>query len=293
MVFISHSRDDEEIVKEVIDVLEEHKIEVWHDQKIKSGNSWKQSIFSAITKCKAIVIFLSKSYINSPMCRMEAFLAQCYGIRTIPVMIKESCREDLVVHSELSILRNLSILDLIDYDMFGLKFSREEQLEKLISTARGDHSERFRHCDLFISFRKCDAEYATQLARDLYSQKKIKTWIATLAYTIGENRHKRQWEALMHAKGLVVVLNQDVAESEHMRKEILVAISRGIPIYPVLPEIPEIESTDYLRKLNDSLDDTKSFEMRELNEIQWFSPNKPDYETMLDEIALSYEENKK
>jgi hypothetical protein len=48
---------------------------------------------------------------------------------------------------------------------------------------------------------------------------------------------------------------------------------------------PRIESADFLREINRELDDTRSFEMREINEIQWFYPNKPDYQTMINSLG--------
>jgi hypothetical protein len=189
-------------------------------------------------------------------------------------------------------MRDLSILNLVNNQIFGLKLSKQEQIRKLIQTIKGEDFERFKNCDLFISYRAQDAIYATRLAKDLYNLKNIKTWIATLAYEIGENWQKSQWKALMNVKGLIVILRKEISVSEYIRKEILVALSRGIPIYPVLIESPDIESIDFRRELNNILDDTKSFEMRKLNEINWFFPNEPNYEAMLDEITSSYNANR-
>lgn len=290
MVFISHSKNDKVLVQEIIKELKIKGVNVWDDRKIKSGTSWKKAIFKAITESSAMIIFLSKSYIESPMCRMEAFLAQCYGVKIIPVMIKEECWSELHGYSELSLMSDFSVLNLVNNQMFGLKKSKQEQLNELVQTIKGDKLERFKNCDLFISYRAQDAIYATKIAQDLYNSKKIKTWIATLAYEIGENWQKGQWEALMNVKGLIVILRKEISESEYIRKEILVALTRGIPIYPVLIDSPEIGSNNFLRELNTTLDDTKSFEMRELNEIQWFYPNKPNYESMLDEIVENHNE---
>lgn len=293
MIFISHSRDDKEQVQSIIELLKKNEIIVWHDKNIKSGTSWKKSIFNAIIESEVVITFLSKSYIDSPMCRMEAYLAQCYNKKVIPVMIKENCWKQLHSFRELSNMRDLSVLNLVENTIFGLKLSEQEQREKLVLTLKGINARNDKNHELFISYRKNDAIYATKLAKDLRNLKNINCWVATINYNLGENWQKNQWEALMNVKGLIVILSKEISESEYIRKEILIAITRGIPIYPVLTETSNLESNEYLRELNRTLDETNSFEMRELNNIQWFYPNNPNYNTMLEEISSIFHENNK
>jgi TIR domain len=288
--FISHSKDDREIVFKIIEQLEANKINIWHDAAIGSGESWKKEIFRAIINCDSMVVFLSKSYINSPMCRMEIFLAQCYNKRILPVMIKEECWEELHAYRELSSISDLSVINLVRNVIFGLQVTESSQIDKLVDSIQNEHARRFSNCELYISYRSRDAVYATKLAEDLHL-KGINTWIATLAYKTGENWQKSQTEALMKAKGLIVVLNKEVAQSEYIRKEILVAITRGIPIYPVLVNDPEIGDPDFMREINLELDKTGSFEMREINDVQCFFPNRPDYDSMLTSIVNRFKKD--
>jgi hypothetical protein len=280
--FISYCKDDKEIVSEIITKLEAKNIEIWHDASIKSGQDWKKEIFKAITDCSSMIVCLSNGYINSSMCRMEIFLAQCYNKKILPIMIKEECWKELHSFRELSSIRDLSVINLVKNVIFGLKVTEADQLNKLISSIKNEPEPRFVNSELFISYRAQDASYATKVAEDLF-RNGINTWIATLSYKPGENWQNSQWEALV--KGLVVILSKEVAESEYIRKEILIAKTRGIPIYPVLIDDPRIESADFLREINRELDDTKSFEMREINEVQWFYPNRPDYNNMISSLA--------
>ncbi|MFT2010972.1 toll/interleukin-1 receptor domain-containing protein [Pontibacter sp. 13R65] len=282
--FISYSKDDTEIVSEIISKLEAKNIKIWHDGSIKSGEDWKKEIFTGIINCDSMIVCLSDGYINSTMCRMEIFLAQCYNKKILPIMIKEECWNELHSFRELSSIQDLSVVNLVRNIIFGLKVSEADQINKLVASINNEIDPRFVNCELFISYRAQDALYATRVAEDLF-QSGINTWIATLSYNPGENWQSSQWEALMKVQGLVVILSKEVAKSEYIRKEILIAKTRGIPIYPVLVDDPRIESADFLREINRELDDTKSFEMREINEIQWFYPNRPDYRKMINSIA--------
>jgi len=282
--FISYCKDDKDIVSQFIYKLEVRNVQIWHDGLIKSGEDWKRTIFRAITDCDNMIVCLSKGYVNSPMCRMEIFLAQCYNKKVLPIMIKEECWTELHSFRELSSIRDLSVINLVKNVIFGLKVTEEDQINKLVASIDNRIDSRFVNCELFISYRAQDALYATKVAEDLFQQG-INTWIATLSYKPGENWQISQWEALMKVHGLIVVLSKEVAQSEYIRKEILIAKTRNIPIYPVLIDDPLIESADFLREINRELDDTRSFEMREINEVQWFYPNKPDYKHMIKSIA--------
>jgi len=278
--FISYCKDDKEIVSEIISKLETKSVKIWHDGTIKSGEDWKKKIFKAIIDSDSMIVCLSKGYINSTMCRMEIFLAQCFNKKILPIMIKEECWEELHSFRELSSIRDLSVINLVKNVIFGLEVTKADQLNKLVASINNETEPRFTNCELFISYKAQDAIYATKVAEDLF-QSGINTWIATLSYKPGENWQNSQWEALMKVQGLIVILSKEVARSEYIRKEILIAKTRNIPIYPVLIDDPRIESADFLREINRELDDTRSFEMREINEIQWFYPNKPDYQNMI------------
>jgi hypothetical protein len=282
--FISYCKDDKEIVSGINSKLEAMNVKIWHDGSITSGVDWKKEIFKAITDCDSMIVCLSNGYINSAMCRMEIFLAQCFNKKILPIMIKEECWQELNSFKELSSIRDLSVINLVKNVIFGLEVTEANQLNKLVASINNEIDPRFANSELFISYRAQDAVYATKVAEDLF-QNGINTWIATLSYKPGENWQSSQWEALMKVRGLVVILSKEVAQSEYIRKEILIAKTRGIPIYPVLIDDPRIESANFLREINRELDDTKSFEMREINEIQWFYPNKPDYQNMINTIT--------
>ncbi|MCL6257456.1 toll/interleukin-1 receptor domain-containing protein [Aquiflexum sp. TKW24L] len=286
--FFSYNKDDKEIASDIISKLEARNVNVWHDGSLKSGLNWKKQIFQAIIDCDSMVVCLTKSYIKSAMCRMEIFLAQCYNKKILPIMVKEECWEDLNSSRELSSIKDLSVLNLVKNEIFGLKVTEEDQLNKLVGSINNEIVDRFDNCELFISYKAKDAQYATKVADDLF-QLGIQTWIATLAYKPGENWQSSQWEALMQVKGLAVILSKDVAQSEYIRKEILIAITRNIPIYPVLVDDSIIVSIDFLREINEELDATRSFEMREINELQWFYPNRGNYSDMINSLGQNFE----
>lgn len=196
----------------------------------------------------------------------------------------EECWEELHSFRELSSIRDLSVVGLVTNVIFGLKVTEDNQLNKLVAAINNKVDPRFVNCELFISYRAQDAIYATKVAEDLFKAG-INTWIATLSYKPGENWQISQWESLMKVRGLVVILSKEVAQSEYIRKEILIAKTRSIPIYPVLIDDQRVKSADFLREINKELDDTKSFEMREINEVQWFYPNKPDYQSMINQLS--------
>ena len=283
-VMISYSHDDTDFIHVMDAKLQDQGINAWLDERdITPGFPWRDAIFQAIIDCEYMIICLSPAYIASQMCRMEVYLARCYGKKILPIMIKTECWDLLQKHHEMAGIEDLLVLNFVNNKTFGLLLDEKKLFTQLVNSILNENIER-KKPSAYVSYRASDAKYATKISDDL-SEQGIETWIATRSYMVGEDCTKSQWEALMHTKVLIVILSEDVPDSLMIQNEILVAITRKIPILPVLVEPPKSKKdVDFTRSINEKLTLKNSFEMKWLSDIHWFYPNKPDYSTMLEKL---------
>lgn len=285
---ISYSHDDSDFIKTLDAKLQGGGVDSWLDSRdIRPGYPWREEIFKAIVNCEYVIVCLSPTYIQSQMCRMEVYLARCYGKKVLPIMISEECWNELQIHHELSGLDNLLIANFVNNKVFGFALSQEEQFQQIIDSIKPVDT-ICAPSSAYISFRAINATYATKIADDL-ADSGINTWIATRSYRIGDECLELQWKALMAAKVLIVVLSEAVLESHLIQNEILVAITRKLPVIPVLIDFDEDKTNEFTRRLSRKLVDSSSYEMRYLSEIHWLYPNNPDYPSMIEKLRLSIE----
>ena len=90
--------------------------------------------------------------------------------------------------------------------------------------------------------------------------------------------------AMLTAKKLIVILSPEGADNPNLRREVLLARTRHIPMLPVIAEsISEDEKA--ILHMQELLD--RSYEMRLISEIHWFFPE-PDYETLIDKLVKAF-----
>ncbi len=71
-LFVSYSHVDETLKNELMKHLEPlrrlHRIEDWHDRKIKAGDDWEKSIADSLATADIILLLVSIDFINSKYC---------------------------------------------------------------------------------------------------------------------------------------------------------------------------------------------------------------------------------
>jgi len=271
-VMLSYNRKDEPFVRTFHEKLVEQDITTWVDWKdIKPGFPWRQALYDGVLESDLMIAFLSPNYVASGMCRMECFLAQAYRKIIIPVMIQDAW-DDMDAHFETKSLANLNTVLMlqtsdtptIDAD----KFSQAIQVIHQGHTPVEDEA-------VYISYAKNQGDFAQRILTDLQAAD-IPVWMDTLM-EIGTDWQQALWGVLRSARAMIIIVEDGSAGSFVVQKEVLLARTRQIPIFPIIP--PEIEpNSDIERELRHKLDAT--YEMRLISETQWLRPV-PDHETMM------------
>jgi hypothetical protein len=89
-VFISYSRLDGEVARQIVTQLEAHGIECWYDKRdVPGGTDWPAEIVRAIGEARVIVLIFSASANSSPQVRREVILAMERGVRVVPFRIED------------------------------------------------------------------------------------------------------------------------------------------------------------------------------------------------------------
>jgi len=88
-IFVSYSRHDAEIVKEIIDDCRSLGHEVWYDKELSGGQSWWNQILKNIRECELVIFVVSKKSNNSTACRREYVYASKLHKRILPIIIDE------------------------------------------------------------------------------------------------------------------------------------------------------------------------------------------------------------
>ena len=67
-VFVSYSHEDDELVHPQIRWLQEQGFNVWWDEGISPGASWRTELTDALGECSLIIYFITP---NSPICQHQ------------------------------------------------------------------------------------------------------------------------------------------------------------------------------------------------------------------------------
>jgi formylglycine-generating enzyme required for sulfatase activity len=88
-VFISYSRKDVDIAKQLAQDLEKADLEVWWDiSDLKGGDAWIRTIQAALKASKYCVVLLSPEAVESEWVEKEYTFAMGLGLKIIPILHK-------------------------------------------------------------------------------------------------------------------------------------------------------------------------------------------------------------
>ena len=103
-LFVSYSHRDAKVVNEVLKRIDKEKFRMWYDDTMEIGDDFREELRSKIEHSAAILLFISKSSVNSKYCGMEIITAFKYDKRIYPIYLEE----DVLVPPAISmILDNL------------------------------------------------------------------------------------------------------------------------------------------------------------------------------------------
>lgn len=129
-IFISYSRKDADIVKQIHEWLENAGYKCWLDiEGMFSGISYKKVIVDAIKRSKVLLFMSSENSNKSRNVVSEVSIAMEYNKKIIPV------RLDMSPYSE-SIEYDIINHDYVTYDKSRMEESNREMLKKIVSTLK-------------------------------------------------------------------------------------------------------------------------------------------------------------
>ena len=101
-VFVCYSHSDSERVYTDIVDLDGCGINIWYDEGISAGASWRAEIAAAIQGAKKLLFFISESSLTSTHCLREVDYALNHDIEIIPVYLA-----DVKLPAELELVLNI------------------------------------------------------------------------------------------------------------------------------------------------------------------------------------------
>ena len=70
-IFVSYAHDDAALVYPEITRLKDHGFNVWYDEGIAPGSTWRDEVALALTQCKVFVYFVTPRSVASSNCLKE------------------------------------------------------------------------------------------------------------------------------------------------------------------------------------------------------------------------------
>ncbi len=108
-VFVCYAHKDAESVYSDLVLLAENNLNVWYDEGISAGSSWRGEIAGAIKGAAKFLFFISESSLKSSHCLREVDYAINHDIEIVPVYL-EACvlpaELDLVLNRVHALFRN-------------------------------------------------------------------------------------------------------------------------------------------------------------------------------------------
>jgi TolB-like protein len=88
-VFVSYAHSNSNVVYPEITDLQTLGVNVWYDEGIGVGLSWRDEVALAISECELFVFYLSTESVASSVCREELFLALSRERRLVVIHLEE------------------------------------------------------------------------------------------------------------------------------------------------------------------------------------------------------------
>lgn len=95
-VFVSYSRKNLDVVKELIDDMEQMGVPAWYDQTLTGGQRWWDNILAHIRSCDIFVFALSPDSWDSEACKSELNYVAGLGKTILPVQVVEGVNLSLL-----------------------------------------------------------------------------------------------------------------------------------------------------------------------------------------------------
>lgn len=88
-LFVSYSHRDIDKVYPILDAFYDKKYRIWYDESCETGNDFRDELRQKIEKCEAVLLFVSKSSMESPFCGMEIIVARENNKKLYPIFLED------------------------------------------------------------------------------------------------------------------------------------------------------------------------------------------------------------
>ncbi|HEV2762309.1 MAG TPA: TIR domain-containing protein [Pyrinomonadaceae bacterium] len=95
-VFVSYSRNNLDVVKQLIEDLQAVGVDTWYDQTLTGGQRWWDNILANIRECEIFVFALSPESWDSEACKSELCYVAQLGKPIVPVLVAEGININLL-----------------------------------------------------------------------------------------------------------------------------------------------------------------------------------------------------
>jgi hypothetical protein len=95
-VFVSYSRNNLPVVRQLIQDMKAVGIDAWHDETLTGGQRWWDNILANIRECDIFIFALSPESWDSEACRSEVGYVAQLGKTILPVLVAEGVNLNLL-----------------------------------------------------------------------------------------------------------------------------------------------------------------------------------------------------
>jgi hypothetical protein len=95
-MFVSYSREDQGLVRRLVEDLEALGHTAWFDEELSGGQVWWDEVLNQIRTCDVFVLAVSPATISSTACKREYGYADALGKPVLPVVVTEGVSTNLL-----------------------------------------------------------------------------------------------------------------------------------------------------------------------------------------------------
>src|SRR5688572_11224064 len=96
MIFVSYSRDNQAVVRRLVEDVEALGHTVWFDEELSGGQVWWDEVLNHIRSCEVFVLAVSPATLSSTACKREYGYADDLGKPIVPIVISEGVSTNLL-----------------------------------------------------------------------------------------------------------------------------------------------------------------------------------------------------
>jgi len=240
-IFIAYTRSDSDYVSRLVDSLENRGLSIWTDERLVIGADWVQTIEENVKSCSALILIMSQSAYDSKWVQAELTLAMNYSKPIFPVLIEESQSTWLSV-------ANIQYVDARDgklppdnfYErLSSVIFGKTISIEKTEVKKRPPKPYQGKRNFIFSSYKREEMEVIAQYLNHIVD------WGYSVWYDAGIPGGA-DWLAMLETKVsncklMVVFLSPAAVDSQWVRNEVFLAISKEKPIVAIKLEEVELK----------------------------------------------------